>query len=230
MGQSRAIKYGASIGIAGLIVVLVTVTTSGLYPAGPEKRKIDAGIINVTDQPQIQGSFKIYKSSQGGILSYGTGGACLVADLNPSIPTMSTAGRKCSKNADCNEGLPFAGWQGYCDTDGDKRCWVRPGPPQSHELCNKSAFYGPPPQPWPDDIWNKSNDPKFDVSLFRQSYPTLRHPVRWRVVACLNGADLVDDPAHSGTSVPACSVMDTQPNTRLEVFGPPSPPRGLQNP
>lgn len=124
-----------------------------------------------------------------------------MADLNQfDIPRMSSGqDRKCTKNSDCNEGLR-TGWSGYCDADGERTWWVRPGHGTT-ELCNKSVDYAPP-NVWEEDTKHPSNTTPFDLSKprypgkltqgkrtalesFSRAFPG---PVRWRLVACLFNA------------------------------------------
>lgn len=198
-------------------------------------KKISAGSIEFSPEyspagHKLVGSFRISTSSStNAIPSNGTGGACLVADLNQfDIPRMSSGqDRKCTKNSDCNEGLR-TGWSGYCDADGERTCWVRPGHGTT-ELCNKSVDYAPP-NVWEEDTKHPSNTTPFDLSKprypgkltqgkrtalesFSRAFPG---PVRWRVVACLNGIDLKTQQYY-----PGCKDIDVaHKEMRMEVFGP----------
>ena len=196
-------------------------------------KKISAGAIEfspATNPQTLQGSFKIFTSpSQNAIRGNGTGGACLVADLNRfNFPTLSGGqSRKCTENSDCNQGLP-SGWRGYCDADGERTCWVRRGPDKD-DLCNKSPF-----EPWEEGVDHPSNTTPFDLAKprypehaplesFSRAYPG---PVRWRVVACLNGIDPTTQPYH-----PGCRVTDPEhKEIRMEVFGPIRTPPHVHNP
>lgn len=135
------------------------------------------------------------------IASPGTGGACLVADLNAhGLPVMS-APRRCTKNADCQGGLGVVGstegWWGYCDIEGDKKCWIRPG--KQPELCKVG------PQPKDVDV----ETPHFPITAaFKARFPG---PLRWRAVACLNG--------YNGSTNRDCGLMDG--GVRREVMGTP---------
>lgn len=209
---------------------IAAIGTLGLIAWGQPtpRRKISAGAIKfspATNPPKLQGSFKISTSpSRNAIPSNGTGGACLFADLNRfGIPQMSAGqNRKCTKNSDCTVGLP-ARWSGYCDVDGERTCWVRPGPDKD-DFCNKS-----PSIPWSEDVDHPVGKTPFDLSIprypehaplesFSSTYPG---PLRWRVLACLNGKDLVEDPPGSGNHVPACRAKSASDRQRMEVFGPP---------
>lgn len=153
---------------------------------------------------EIWTTFTIKESTHPtAIASPGTGGACLVADLNSfDMPVMSDPQRRCTKNADCQGGIvnqpgsPTEGWFGYCDIDGDKKCWMRPG--KQLQLCK----IGPQPQ-------NVSIEtPRLPLAGFKAAYPG---PVRWRAVACLNG--------YNGSTNRDCSLVDG--GVRREVFGTP---------
>lgn len=219
---------------------IAAIGTLGLIAWGQPtpRRKISAGAIKfspATNPPKLQGSFKISTSpSQNAIRSNGTGGACLVADLNRfDKPTRASNGqnRKCTKNSDCKAGLPSS-WSGYCDVDVGKTCWVRPGPGNA-ELCNKSLNYTPP-RVWEEDVDHPSNTTPFDLAKprypehaplesFSRVYPG---PVRWRVVACLNGKDPTTQQYY-----PGCGVADPEhKEMRMEVFGPIRTPPHVPNP
>ena len=189
-------------------------------------KKISAGAIELSpaiNPHELQGSFMISTSfSKDAIPSNGTGGACLVADLNRfNFPTLSGGqSRKCTKNSDCLVGLP-ARWSGYCDVDGKRTCWVRPGP-DNDDLCNKSPFV-----PWDEDVEHETGKIPFDLSMprypeltplesFSSTYPG---PIRWRILACLNGKDLVWDP-ESGKNMPACAAKGASNQERMLIFGP----------
>jgi len=222
-----------TIGTRGVILLSAFAAAAavgfGAWTWGPwvTGKMISAGVIEPSpaNNPQtLQGSFKISTSpSRNAIPSNGTGGACLVADLNRfGIPQMSAGqNRKCTKNSDCRVGLP-ARWSGYCDVDAERTCWVRPGPDKD-DLCNKSSI------PWSEDVDHPAGKTPFDLAIprypehaplesFSSTYPG---PLRWRVLACLNGKDLVEDPPGSGNYVPACRAKSASDRQRMEVFGPP---------
>ncbi len=216
----------------GRVIVFCTVVgTLGLiaWATGPQvaRKRIHAGTIEwspASNSNTLQGSFKISSSpSSNAIPSNGTGGACLIADLNrfgfPQMPPDQNG--RCTKNSDCAMGLP-ARWSGYCDVEREKTCWVRPGP-DNEDLCNKSPF-----QPWEEGVDHPVGKIPFDLSKLR--YPELTpsksfsttYPgqVRWRVVACLNGKDLIPD-AESGQLLPPCAAKGATDQQRMLVFGPP---------
>jgi hypothetical protein len=202
--SSAVIKY-AALGLVGAVVAAVVL-------AAPEQKTITPGTIEYARRPlpnggmaidenKIVGSFVVSPSTgDDSILSGGTGGACLTADLNRRGYPKDV--HTCAKNSDCQVGLP-KGWSGYCGPDGregqveKKICWVRPGPDHT-ELCNKSPMYTPP-KIWDSNKIYSSNNEPFDLKKprylghagqelvnfsFNQEFPG---PVRWRVVACLNG-------------------------------------------
>jgi hypothetical protein len=191
-------------------------------------KKISAGAIQFSPDG-LSGSFKISRSfSKNAIPSDGTGGGCLVADLNdfhfPKMP-IEAPNRKCSRNSDC-QAIP-AGWAGYCNQE-EGRCWVRPGPGGEH-LCNKS-----PISALTVGTTYESNKP-FDLSApyyphalpdgsvwlrsFSESYP---RSVRWRVLACLNGIHPETGETKytnaKGEDTRGCGEVDSE--YRMEVFGP----------
>jgi hypothetical protein len=169
---------------AVLFAALIVAVVVGMWNYSGEKT-IDAGDIELFVGPlssEIKGSFTVStpKVKRRTIPSQGTGGACLVANLNPGKPNMSgIPGGRCSKNSDCQQSLN-PGWAGYCD-QGTGICWVRPG--TAEQFCNLSRFVTPPTPPiiWEDGI--KYPTPKL--------YFQLRSPsaIDWRVVACLNQID-----------------------------------------
>lgn len=146
--------------------------------------KVSAGPIKLTNAHQIQGSFKLSVSpSRNAILSNGTGGACLVANLNqvnakrgkPRIPV-------CTQRSDCMPGT-IAGEVSYCDAKAGTagECWVKPSGPAS-TLCNRSLDYSPL------RIWSPSQDydtPKDGPYVVPPEY----RGVKWRVISCLNAMD-----------------------------------------
>ena len=229
---TRSIKY-----VCGVILIAVLVFVAVII-AGRKShwtpKTICADAIEFTD-PTLKGSFEISIGGKGAIPSDGTGGACLVADLNPfHMPEIPhDPAWKCSANSDCGKGLPpaWAGY-GYCD-EKEGTCWVRPGPPNDKHLCNKS-----PEDPWEVGIPHASNTEPFDLSanyswyavaadglVLRRSFSDIfPGPVRWRVVACLN--TIHPDNGETtftnakGELTKGCKEIDSI--YRLEVFGPPT--------
>jgi hypothetical protein len=186
----------------------------------------------------IKGKFKVTDEGTDAIESDGIAGACLFADLNPRLPIMSNPGRTCSRNADCQGGLPPT-WFGECNKK-ERKCYVRPGPPYSRYLCNKSFFY-PSPRKWPVGEWQDSNVYYFDVShpLYGPGpdgsplivpapafMDTVPGRVQWRVVACLNG---LFDPFPPKNEDPPCTQEDSK--NKIVDWGPPTwVPLDLQPP
>ena len=199
--------------IASKTLFLATVATALSACGGNDKQAAtvrlvnDPGKVELLNPPntpgnQIWTTFTIKASTHPtAIESPGTGGACLVADLNAhNLPVMADPQRRCTKNAECYGGLGVAGstdgWVGYCDIDGDKKCWVRPR--KQPELCK----IGPQPQNVAIET------PKFALDPFKARFPG---PVRWRAVACLNG--------FNGTTNRDCGLIDG--GVRREVMGTP---------
>jgi hypothetical protein len=188
------VKYAFPIVFAAIAVAL--------FAAPAEKKKIWPNAVDFSNG-KIVGSFVVtttVDSDPTSISSTGSGGACLFADLNyRNIPV--TKDGKCTDDSQCQAGLPHPGlffgeteWASHCDKDGEHNCWVRPGP-DGPDLCNKQPF-----TPWEVNKKHDSNIEPFDLSTpkyermatdigalsvsFFEMYP---EPVRWRVVACLNG-------------------------------------------
>lgn len=195
----------------------------GLWTPGKTIKANPIDFSPLSNPKKIQGSFRISSSpSHNAIPSPGTGGACLIADLNQfGIPEMpSGQNRKCEKNSDCKVGLPER-WSGYCDVNGEKTCWVRPGP-DNDDLCNKS-----PSQPWAEDVDHPAGKVPFDLTVPRYPAPSplesfsAVYPgrIRWRVLACLNGVDRVTDPV-SGETRPPCASPSATDQQRRHDFGP----------
>lgn len=194
-------RFKAYSGVKYVFPILVAAIAVALF-ADPANRVISPGAVEFSNG-NITGSFVItVAGGPDSLLSDGSGGACLFADLNPrNIPDGSTlVNGTCTEDSQCQEGLALLGpvaskWAGHCDKEGDHKCWVRPGP-DDHELCNKRPFTA-----WPDDKEQDSNPDAFDLSKRRYSVSgqgrgaaplesfarKFPGPVRWRVVACLNG-------------------------------------------
>jgi hypothetical protein len=119
----------------------------------------------------VTGTFKVSRSA-GGIESIGSGGACLVADLRAS----GIGGQACATDNDCSGDSRFSGSHGYClgPDDEPKACWIRPGSQRTH--CHLSAT-----EPLP--LNRKVPLP----TVAAKPLPDGK-PVRWLVLACLNGA------------------------------------------
>jgi hypothetical protein len=200
----------------GTLLLVATVASCGAPPPGPVKKIIDPGKIELASPPsaasnEIWGSFTISQSTHPtAIVSSGIGGACLLADLNhlgiPAMPA-SNPTRRCTENAECQTGLDSK-WFGYCNIEGDKKCWVRPGPnfgPDS--LCK----IGVPPRP----LNSKVDTPHVKLEDLAKQF-TYNRPIQWRVVACLNGT-----PATSGPAAGQPPCKNTDGGDRIEVMGVP---------
>ena len=124
------------------------------------------------------------KSTVPTILSHGTGGACLIADLNfKGIPDL---GGRCTTNAACTDAIPEKykkDWYGYCVAG---TCWTRPGPQSSlcliHSRKNGAA-------PWSTGSHQIPTSPAGIVDTYRELGIGGNKPVKWRVHACMNGSD-----------------------------------------
>jgi hypothetical protein len=149
----------------------------------------------------ISGTFRVEPARARGIVSDGTGGACLVADLDP---------RACRSDADCADAATPYGPDSaaYClrpkhGVMKNGHCWVRPGPGQDY--CRKS-----PQVPLPLRTTMATPD------VCPPSLPGER-PVRWRVHACLNGHDQASDRGTFACGDPADDrkMIDNGPMRRV---------------
>ena len=191
--------------------LLMAGLASALAACGGEKKATvklvnEPGKVELLSPPkaednQIWTSFMIKESTHPtAIESNGKGGACLIADLNAfGIPVMAgNPTRRCTKNADCQgltiPGTNTAGWWGYCDMEGDKNCWVRPGTQPA--FCNINGTIRP--------LDKVIDTPHVSIDPFKAKFPG---PVRWRAIACLNGNNK------------DCTLMDG--GVRREVMGTP---------
>jgi len=205
------VAWARTFTIAGAIVVIAAGAFVATFWNYAGHKTIIAGKIEIEDGPPVgsaqvpltvrmRASFTVYTPTLrfDAIPSQGTGGACLVADLNPDLPTGVPPGG-CTTNAQCGGSLP-TGWSGYCDKSQNK-CWVRPGAPQG--LCNRSIDVPPGAAPiiWQDGV--KNPVPQNPPAIL----PLPGAETEWRVLACLN---------HFPPSVPPVAC-----GTHLEVFGTP---------
>jgi len=158
------------------------------------------------------------------IASHGTGGACLIADLNfKGIPNLST---QCHYDPDCTNAIPEKyqgsytdennnkkerGWHGYCVAG---TCWTRPGQQSSHCLISKIHNGG---NPWPTGS-HQFGPPTASATAYTIAdlYRDLdiKSPVEWRVHACING--------RSGISMDNVDCGQDQGKNRLVHDGPTS--------
>lgn len=193
-------KIPRSVLVCGILMTMGVVTMMGqrsnekkVYP-GDVKWSFDE-----LGRASIWGSFTIKHVPSGGVESEGTGGACLVADLNERYHQPSGVPPDgCTNNADCNndDELKAKKWSGYCDGSPGKpgKCWVRPStdPPTNPILCNRSIDTGN----LVDDNEGSLNSAG-DMKIWtlgkphkapKQPYlvPDEYRGIKWRVVACLN--------------------------------------------
>ena len=135
------------------------------------RRQIVAGPVHVTGDT-ISGSFRVEESRRAGIVSAGTGGACLVAERSD---------RACIRDDDCGDLRthyhPFGA--AYClqpqGARSHKTCWVRPG--ADVDFCLKSPKAALP-------LDTRLELPQADPGVIAGG-----RGLRWRVHACLNGYD-----------------------------------------
>jgi hypothetical protein len=159
------------------------------------------------------------------IRSHGSGGACLLADLNfKGIPEHAGT---CTTDKACNDAIPQQYRGIYTDENGNDKdrdwysncvegsCWTRPGSWTSHCLLSPvhnsgapwpagSQVFGPPPI---------SSTVYTVADLYRELQIQPHESVNWRVHACLNGS------GGFGIDNVACGGND---GTRLVHGGPPS--------
>lgn len=201
----RSFAWSSIVVVFGILLVIVIGTISYVNAALSQKT-ISAGDVeiipvNVGGPPserraQLKGSFTITTVPSGqenadAIPSYGTGGACLVAEWEKfNLPPVD----RCTTNSDCMNAIPVekrggptgtGKWFGYCDEEHGK-CWVKPG---GKELCNRSLDHAPL------RIWDGTNktpkDPYYVVGTPGLGSPSpgpnvYQGPIKWRVAACLN--------------------------------------------
>jgi hypothetical protein len=151
--------------LVALLIVLSTVAAHA-----QTRMQVIAGSVK-TNGETISGSFRI-RESRHGIVSNGTGGACLVAERSDHA---------CGTDDDCGDlrtQYHPEGWAYCLDQAGvhqHKTCWVRPG--ADVDFCLKS-----PVAPLPLDT--RIDLPQVDPRVVGSG-----HAIRWRVIACLNGYD-----------------------------------------
>jgi hypothetical protein len=135
------------------------------------RREIVAGPVTATGDT-ISGSFRVRESRRGGLVSNGTGGACLVAERSD---------RACDSDDDCGDLRTHYHPAGaaYCLQPQGARshgtCWVRPG--ADVDFCLKSPKAALP-------LDTRLDLPQADPGVIAGG-----RGVRWRVHACLNGYD-----------------------------------------
>jgi hypothetical protein len=182
--------------VVALLFVALLVVAIALPAHAQTRREIVAGPVKATGDT-ISGSFRVQESHRAGIVSAGTGGACLVAERND---------RSCSSDDDCGDLRAHYHPAGaaYClqpqGAPSHRTCWVRPGP--DLEFCLKS-----PLAPLP--VNTRIDLPQADSRVMADG-----HDVRWRVHACLNGYD-----AAAKADNHACG--DSTATNRMTSDGPP---------
>jgi len=176
----------------GLLLVAIAL------PAQAQMRMlIVAGPIRATDAT-VSGSFRVEAPRRAGIVSSGTGGACLVAERSD---------RACDTNQDCSDLAAHYHPDGaaYClrpeGAGRHKVCWVRPG--AGRDFCLKS-----PVAPLP--VNTRIALPGIDPAVMGSA-----QAVRWRVHACLNGYD-----AATQSDSRACADPTGMDPRRLTSDGP----------
>ncbi len=197
----RSFAWRSIVVVFGVSLVIVIGTISYVNAALSQKT-ISAGDVeiipvNVGGPPserraQLKGSFTITTVPPGqenadAIPSYGTGGACLVAQWEKfNLPPVAS----CSRNSDCVIPSDKQGkWFGYCD-EIEGTCWVKPG---GKKLCNRSPDHDN--APWAPGTYYIPINPYYVVGTPGLGSPSpgpnvYQGPIKWRVVACLNGGDL----------------------------------------
>jgi hypothetical protein len=167
------------------------------WPAHAQtRRQIVAGPVKATGDT-ISGSFRVHESHNAGIVSIGTGGACLVAERSD---------RACDTDAGCGDLRTHyhAAGAAYClqppGARSHKTCWVRPG--TDVDFCLKSPKAALP-------LDTRLELPRADPRVMADG-----HDVRWRVHACLNGYD-----AAAKADNHACG--DSTTTNRMTSDGPP---------
>jgi len=224
---------------ASAVIVLAT-----YFFFGGEALTIRGGDIQVlsTAPLTIQGSFYIgppdqvvdvpghgqtvLKSQWPTILSHGTGGACLIADLNddlniPPKSPMSYNGQ-CQTDDDCHKAMVFltlppgrnTAWSSYCV---ENTCWTRPGLQATHCLTSKVQGKGAALPPGHYTFGPDPSDPtNYRIAdFYAEFHDRIVKPITWRVHACLNGSGGIT--GDNG----ACGRADGA-GSRLIDNGPPS--------
>ena len=180
-----------SIMLAALTIPACSGESPSANTSGPtsEKLVMRAGqiISNNANPRQLRGSFQLVPAQSGPdpLESLGSGGACLIVDLNAiNIPS---SGAQCTSDAQCSGGMPQGG-SGYCV---QQRCGVRPGPPRP--WCDRSADHGGAPFPkgqhWLPPGDGSGPPATIDVSAVYALPGAQGRQFDWRVHSCLNGLD-----------------------------------------
>jgi len=179
-----------------LRVVALLFVAIALPVLAQTRRQIAAGPVKATDNT-ISGSFRVRASRRAGIVSIGTGGACLVVERSD---------RACDTDGDCADLRTHyhPGGAAYClEQPGMHKhtsCWVRPG--ADVDFCVKSPMAALP------------LDTRIDLPQVDPHTVAGGDGMRWRVHACLNGYD-----AALGSDNHACG--DASSSNRMTSDGPP---------
>ncbi len=124
------------------LLVLATLSVSAVAEPPPDWR-IESGPVRIEpgEHPGVSGTFLV-RAPEGKApdTTARSGGACLLADLVPfgvGLPTCMTTSECNTPEAIDKANHPeFEGYFGYCTgrdgSDEPKRCWTRPGSPETH--------------------------------------------------------------------------------------------------
>lgn len=234
--------------VVAVVSTSLSMIAQAAHSADPEKQLTVCGEgIKVLDTSplKVQGSFYIgppHPPSCGAsgparpsgpwptIASHGTGGACLIADLNSKgIPDPGSG--SCTTDKECTDAIPakYTGtnniytdennnqkkrdWHGYCVAG---TCWTRPGQQASHCLISKIQNDG---QPWPTGSHPFGPPPvSSTVYTIADMYRELgiTASVNWRVHACMNGSNGIFKDDNTD-----CSNVSGKNVNRLIDDGPP---------
>jgi len=202
------------------------VIVPGKPTQGPSAATPVSAVAGKQDFRTLSGSFRIVESSApDAIASARRGGACLIADLNhlniPDKAAESLVGGSCNSDAECTAALSEdqieKKWSSYCVAEKERvtpggvvpakrSCWTRPGSQPAY--CNVNGLERPLDQAIaiPADAKDLPEGAKPGIA---RPFPLHEGGVKWRLRACLNGAD--------ATSGPPCAG---HPGTKLVVDGP----------
>jgi hypothetical protein len=157
----------------------------GDKPDGLVAMRAGQVLASASEPFMLKASFQLSPTQAGpaGIASLGSGGACLIADLNAiNLPNDTPS---CTADAQCQKGLP-QGHFGYCVAN---KCWVRPGPPT--QMCDRTIDRGGVPfalgQHWLPPKDSASGATHIDVSHVYRLPGAAGKQFGWRVHSCLNG-------------------------------------------
>ena len=224
---------------ASVVALAMLTATSALLSScgGPTKKYIIPGDVEVDpNNPRfLKASFTVADQVAGspiGLSSHGTGGACLVADLNRwNIPDKGYGPNgiiyqspylhgKCDYNDQCQNGLD-AGWYGYCI---ENSCWTRPAPDADYCVRSANLNGGKPwalgqriPIPFRGGFADARhvyvNDKVISpIEGVTPSGGKNRTSIKWRVHTCLNAAE-------GDIDNKACARSRAKPAERLHTDG-----------